>query len=110
MDISFIELALFDRDRERHISDNVFQLLQTLLRDNPHSGSLIPGSGGLRKIRLADPRRGKGKRGGLRIIYYYFESRFEILLFMIYSKGEIEGLSSEQLKQFSKVLTHYMSD
>ena len=110
MDVSFIELAVFERDREKHISDDEFQLLQSLLLDNPHAGSLIPGSGGLRKIRFVDPRRGKGKRGGLRIIYYYFESRLEILLFMIYSKGEIEGLSSDQLKYFSKVLTHYTSD
>ena len=66
----FVELPAFARHRSDYLSDKEFRTLQNALMDNPEAGDVIQGAGGLRKVRHADPRRGKGKRGGLRVIYF----------------------------------------
>lgn len=60
---------------------------------NPEAGPLISGTGGLRKLRFADEQRGKGKRGGLRVIYYWWEAGLQFWLFTIYDKDESSDLS-----------------
>ena len=67
----FVELPAFERYRADYLDDAVFAELQRALMQNPEAGEVIEGTGGLRKMRFADARRGKGKRGGLRVIYYY---------------------------------------
>lgn len=72
---------------------------------NPEAGAVIPGSGGLRKLRFADERRGKGKRGGVRVIYYWWDAGFQFWLFTIYDKDEMPDLTKTQretLKQMVK--------
>ena len=71
--------------------------------DNPEAGDIIEGTGGLRKMRLADAKRGKGKRGGLRVIYYWWLAGKQFWLFTIYSKDEKDDLSPAQ-KKILKVL------
>lgn len=66
----FVELPAFERYRSSYLDDDAFARLQMTLMRNPESGDVIEGTGGLRKMRFADTRRGKGKRGGLRVIYY----------------------------------------
>jgi hypothetical protein len=66
----FIELPAFERRRADYLDDDAYRALQNLLMKHPGAGDLMPDSGGLRKLRFADVRRGKGKRGGLRVIYY----------------------------------------
>ena len=56
----------------------------------------MPGTGGFRKLRWADPRRGKGRRGGLRIIYYYFSSERQIWLVTLYDKDEAADLTPKE--------------
>jgi len=76
-----------------------------LLMLNPEAGALIPGSGGLRKLRFVDERRGKGKRGGLRVIYYWRDTVSQFWLFTIYDKDEMSDLTKAQretLKQMIK--------
>jgi hypothetical protein len=68
----FVELPAFDRHRVEYLSDEAFRLLQATLMKNPDAGDVIEGTGGLRKLRFADARRGKGKRGGLRVIYFWW--------------------------------------
>ena len=63
-----------------------------------------PVLGGLRKIRIADSRRGKGKRGGLRTIYYWQDDEAKFWLFMIYDKDEMEDLSKDDKKELKKLL------
>jgi mRNA-degrading endonuclease RelE of RelBE toxin-antitoxin system len=63
---------------------------------NPEKGTIIRGSGGLRKLRWSIP--GKGKSGGVRIIYYWAKPKEIILMLLIYSKKEQDDLSNEQLK------------
>jgi hypothetical protein len=65
----FIELPAFERHREHYLDDDGFRYLQDTLMAFPEAGDLIEGTGGLRKLRFADARRSKGKRGGLRVIY-----------------------------------------
>jgi hypothetical protein len=71
----FIELPPFARHRSGYLDDESFSALQAYLMSNPEAGDVIEGTGGLRKLRHADPRRGKGKRGGLRVIYYWWDGR-----------------------------------
>ncbi|WP_307722094.1 helix-turn-helix domain-containing protein [Pseudoduganella albidiflava] len=68
MKATFIELPSFQRLRAEYFDDDAFRALQSELMKNPEAGDVIKGTGGLRKIRYADERRGKGKRGGLRVI------------------------------------------
>ena len=71
------------QDREEYLDDEGFRGLQESLAEQPEVGDLIPGAGGIRKMRWKDQRRGKGKRGGLRVIYYCFISDEEIWLFSV---------------------------
>lgn len=69
----FVELPSFARVRSEYLDDDGFRKLQLLLMQAPTAGDLMEGAGGLRKMRMPDARRGKGKRGGLRVIYYWWE-------------------------------------
>ena len=79
-------------------SDEAFRSLQSLLMAAPEAGDVIRDSGGLCKLRFADARRGKGKRGGLRIIYYWWIGGRQFWLFTVYDKDEISDLTPVQRK------------
>jgi len=100
----FIEMRVFEKYRRQYISDSSYAEMQLELMANPRKGTVITGTGGLRKLRLSDQRRGKGKRGGVRIIYYYYELGDQFWMFMIYSKGEVTDLSKEQKHIFRQAL------
>lgn len=78
--MEFIEAPAFTRRICGYLSDDGYRELQKRLAANPELGDLMPGTGGLRKVRWTDPTRGKGRRGGLRIIYYYFLADRQIWL------------------------------
>jgi hypothetical protein len=78
--VQFVEAPAFSRHRDEYLDDDGVRELQQSLALNPEAGDLIPGAGGIRKLRWRDSRRGKGKRGGLRVIYYWFLSNEEIWL------------------------------
>ena len=63
---------------------------------DPEAGDLIPGTGGLRKLRFGDERRGKGKRGGLRVIYYWWDAGSQFWLFTVFDKDEMSDLISSE--------------
>lgn len=88
----FVELPAFERHRARYLDEEGFRELQNLLMRNPIAGDPIPGAGGLRKLRFADARRGKGKRGGLRVLYYWWEPGPEFWLFTLFDKDEMADL------------------
>jgi hypothetical protein len=96
MEAVFIELPAFERHREQYLDDDSFRTLQVSLMVNPEAGGPIPGTGGLRKLRFGDVRRGKGKRGGLRVIYYYWTGGPEFWLFTLYDKDEMDDLTPKQ--------------
>jgi hypothetical protein len=100
----FVEAPAFSRYRENYLDDEGFRELQQALAGNPEVGDLIPGAGGVRKLRWADARRGKGKRGGLRIVYYCFLSDEEIWLLTLYGKDVASDLSKDEKAQLKRAL------
>ena len=93
-----VELPPFPRLRESYLDDEGYRSLQTILLENPEAGDVVPGAGGLRKLRFGDERRGKGKRGGLRVIYYWWSSGPEFWLFTLYDKDEAADLTTAEKK------------
>lgn len=100
----FVELPAFERYRSDYLDDENFRNLQHSLMKNPEAGDVIEGTGGLRKVRHADPRRGKGKRGGLRVIYYWWDGKNQFWLFTLYDKDEIDDLSPKQKTALKSML------
>lgn len=92
----FVELPAFDRNREDYLDDEGFSRLQNTLMANPVAGDVVLGTGGIRKLRFGDTRRRKGKRGGLRVIYYYWTGGPEFWLFTLYDKDEMSDLTVVQ--------------
>jgi hypothetical protein len=92
----FIELPAFERHRETYLDDDRFRDLQLILMSSPETGDTIPGTGGLRKLRFGDRRRGKGKRSGLRVIYYWWSGGPEFWLFTLYDKDEMDDLTPKE--------------
>ena len=84
------------------MDDEGYLALQAHLAENPGSGKLIPGSGGLRKMRWAGS--GRGKRGGLRVIYYWWVSKDRISMLIAYPKNEQDDLTADQVKQLRRAL------
>jgi hypothetical protein len=76
--------------------DAEYAALQRRLMENPESGKVMKGCGGLRKVRLSDPKRGKGKRGGARVIYLHIPEADCVCLIDAYGKGEKEDLSAQE--------------
>jgi hypothetical protein len=91
--VEFIEAPLFTELLPDYLSDDSYQELQVFLARNPEAGDIIPGTGGFRKLRWTDPRRRKGKRGGLRVIYYHLIAGDQIWFMTIYDKDEAADLS-----------------
>jgi len=96
--MEFIEAPAFTRYVSEYLTDDEYRELQNQLANNPALGDLMPGTGGFRKLRWADPRRGKGRRGGLRIIYYYFSADQQIWLMTLYDKDEASDLTPKEKK------------
>jgi hypothetical protein len=71
---------------------------------NSEAGALIRGTGGLRKLRFADERRGKGKRGGLRVIYYWWDSGLQFWLFTLYDTDEQSDLTKPQREMLREMI------
>jgi hypothetical protein len=94
--MEFIEAPAFTRHLPDYIDDDDYMELQARLRANPEIGDVMPGTGGFRKVRWADARRGKGKRGGLRIIYYHFRSDHQLWLMTLYDKDEASDLTASE--------------
>ena len=96
----FVELSTFSRFRADYLDDEGFRGLQDAMMKNPEAGDVIEGTGGLRKLRHGDSRRGKGKRGGLRVIYYWWDGGSQFWLFTLYDKDEMADLSAEEKRAF----------
>jgi len=100
----FVELPAFAKYRSEYLDDEGFLDLQNSLMTNPEAGEVIEGTGGLRKLRQPDPRWGKGKRGGLRVIYYWWDGKRQFWLFTLYDKDEMDDLSAKEKKALKDLL------
>ena len=100
----FVELPAFSRHRAEYLTDEGLRALQNVLLKNPAAGEVIEGTGGLRKVRHGDPRRGKGKRGGLRVIYFWWGPGRQIWLFTLYDKDEMDDLTAKERSMLKDML------
>lgn len=92
----FFETSHFTASVGHYLTDDEYRQLQLEMQANPQAGDLMPRTGGFRKIRWADSRRNKGKRGGLHIIYYWLAGNGQFWMFAIYDKDELENLTPDQ--------------
>lgn len=95
--MEFIESRLFTRrlhDLAGDAADELLRLMQAQLDEKPDRGAMVPGLGGVRKVRI--PGRSKGKRGGFRCLYLYIEKRQHIHLLILLAKNEQEDATEEQ--------------
>jgi mRNA-degrading endonuclease RelE of RelBE toxin-antitoxin system len=98
--VEFIEATTFTKYVYDYLSEDEYLGLQGFLLQNPESGKVVRGSGGVRKVRWAIA--GKGKSGGVRVIYYFRKQNDEIWLLTIYSKNEVESIPAHVLRQIAK--------
>src|SRR5438876_11124830 len=94
--MEFLEAPAFTRYLSDYLTDDEYRERQNRLAVAPELGDVMPATGGFRKLRWGDPRRGKGRRGGLRVIYYYFRGAKRIWLVTLYVKDEAWGLTPKE--------------
>jgi hypothetical protein len=97
---SFIETRLFTNLVHRYLTDDEYWELQSLLMKQPQAGKVVPGTGGVRKLRWRTP--GKGKRGGYRILYYLKIEQGIIWMLTLYPKNVKENLPAQVLRDICK--------
>jgi hypothetical protein len=98
----FVETPAFTVALRRHLDDETYHALQVALLLRPVQGPLIQGGAGLRKLRWAVP--GRGKRGGVRLIYYWEPGSQTVYMLYLYAKNEQGDLTSDQLKTLAKLV------
>ncbi|MGY0591857.1 MAG: type II toxin-antitoxin system RelE/ParE family toxin [Paraglaciecola chathamensis] len=86
----FVESKIFEKYRDDYLSDEEFRLFQAELMSDPKQGDVIQGTGGLRKLRVAS--KGKGKRGGSRVIYYFFDQKRRFYLLTRYKDTHVKNV------------------
>ena len=98
--VSFIETKLFSHLLSDYLTDDDYAALQRALADAPERGAVIKGSGGVRKLRWSQP--GRGKRGGVRVIYYAKTHEEVIWLLTIYAKNEEQSIPAHVLRKIKE--------
>jgi hypothetical protein len=97
---SFIETKLFSRLVAEYLTDDEYAKLQRALIENPEAGDLIPDSGGVRKLRWGGT--GRGKPGGIRVIYYARIRQGHIWMLTLYAKNVMENISAKVLRRIKE--------
>lgn len=104
--MEFLETSIFTKRITDLISDSDYHLLQLELSVRPDSGDIIKGSGGIRILRWAGS--GRGKRGGIRVIYYFVSQDNQVFMLYAYPKSKSDDLSEQQIKQLKAVVQEYL--
>ena len=108
--IAFVETRAFTARIERFGLEPALRNLQLELVQNPERGDTDPGTDGLRKIRMPDPSRGKGKRGGARVHYLWLPHVRRVYLVFVYGKGEQSSLTKAQKKQLRSIVEQIVAE
>jgi hypothetical protein len=101
-DITIVELLSFQSDADKIFNDQEREDLSDFISANPHFGDVIPGTGGIRKLRWR--ARGNGKRGGARVIYYFRDLNMPVFLLAVYAKGEKMNLTMHERELMQRVV------
>ena len=104
MERLFCETPIFTQRLKELASDTALSTIQNEILENPSVGATIAGTGGVRKMRAPDPSRGKGKRGGLRVLYLDLPDQEITYLIYLYGKDEAEDLTGDEKKQFKELV------
>jgi hypothetical protein len=100
--VKFVETTVFTRRLTAVLTDDEYRRLQEALLRRPSQGAVIEGTGGIRKLRWA--QQGRGKRGSLRVLYYWHAKREMFLMLFLYQKNEQGDLSPQQRRLFAQVV------
>jgi len=100
--IGLIETKEFEERSERLLEEQERTALFAYLAQHPDAGVVIPETGGVRKVRWAG--RGKGKRGGVRVIYYFHNLDMPLVLITLYAKGQKSDLTAQEKKQIRRAI------
>jgi hypothetical protein len=104
----FIETPFFTKALERYLDDDEYCELQVYPSQHPGSGKVVPGSGGVRKLRWGT--EGRGKRGGLRVIYYLRSANGQIWMLTVYGKNVRENFPAHLLKLMKEAIEDEKDD
>jgi len=104
MRLWFVETLVFTRRIDRLGLEEDLRRLQAALLANPEAGATDPGTGGLRKVRMAASSRGKGKRSGARVHYLWLPPHGVVYLLFVYGKDELDALEPARKKQLKRVV------
>jgi hypothetical protein len=99
--LEFVWLPTFESSAAGLLDDSDLRELELALVENPERGAAIGGTGGFRKLRW--PARGKGKRGGARVVYYYVASREVIYMLLVYGKGTKDDLTDSERSELKEL-------
>jgi predicted AAA+ superfamily ATPase len=102
--VTFVESPLFTKQVHDYLSDEEYGIFQVFLGTNPDAGDLVRGSGGVRKVRWG--RRGTGKSGGVRVLYFARTEAGEIWLLLIYAKSAVDSIPGHILKALKEEMEH----
>jgi hypothetical protein len=105
--VSVIEFAGYRRGAHELLTDEEQEAVIDLIAYEPTCGDLMPGTGGLRKVRVG--RGGIGRRGGARVVYYFHDVDVPILLLAIYAKNEKADLTAAEKKEFSALVKDFVA-
>ena len=106
--ITVVETPLFIREASRLLSDKNRLELVEFLAKNPESGVIMQGTGGVRKLRWARP--GKGKSGGFRVIYYYYNETIPLFALNVFAKSEKINLTGDEKNALKKITSQIVEE
>lgn len=106
--VCIMEFPAFRSEADDLFTREELDDLRTLLAFNPESGNLIPGTGGIRKLRCGVEKKHKGTRGGARVIYYFHSDVMPLALLAVYAKNEKIDLSADEKKVLRQLVNEYI--
>ena len=104
----FIETTIFTRLLTSYLTDEEYLQLQIALVLEPDAGDVVQGTGGIRKVRWK--AKGKGKRSGVRVLYYYRDKKQQIYLLTIYAKNEVADLTADEKRLLKKMVEDWKNE
>lgn len=101
----FVETRVFTQRLEAKSARSLLEAIQNKVLENPEAGDVMPSCGGVRKLRVSDPSRRKGTRGGLRVLFLDLPHREVTYLLYVYGKDEAESITADEKKQIRELAT-----